>query len=280
MSANTVKLKPGPIGVFDSGIGGLTILKSITKLLPQYDYIYFGDNARVPYGTRSYETVYEYTLECVTHLFNMGCNLIIIACNTASAKALRTIQQKDLLNFHPQKRALGVIRPTAEIISTYSKTKHIGLLATTGTVTSNTFELELQKIDSSIKLYQQACPMLVPLIENNEHNSPGIDYFLNQYITELLNKSELIDTIALACTHYPLIEHKIKQLVGNKIKVIAQGELVANSLNVYLQKHLQLETLCSKNGTIKFFTTDDVSSFEKKAFTFFNKNINASHFNL
>jgi glutamate racemase len=230
-----------PIGVFDSGYGGLTVLKEITAKLPQYDYIYLGDNARSPYGTRSFETVYEYTLQCVQWFFNQGCSLVILACNTASAKALRSIQQNDLAKIDESKRVLGVIRPTTEIIGQFTKTGIVGILGTNGTVISNSYPIEIEKFYPKVKVYQEACPMWVPLVENNEYNSPGADYFIQKNINSLLQQSADIDTILLACTHYPLLMEKIKKAVPAGVTVLSQGQIVADSLAEYLQNHPKME---------------------------------------
>jgi glutamate racemase len=268
-----------PIGVFDSGYGGLTVLKSITQTLPQYDYLYLGDNARAPYGTRSFDTIYEYTLECVQWLFNQGCHLVILACNTASARALRTIQQKNLPTLAPNKRVLGVIRPTAEILGQYSKTNHIGILATQGTVSSESYTLELQKFWPNITVHQQACPMWVPLIENNQHQTTGANYFIQTDVTQLLANSPTIDTILLGCTHYPIIQTQIQQAAPG-VTVINQGRIVANSLANYLERHPQLAAQCSKNGQTSFFTTDAAADFNAKAPLFYNGVVNATHVDL
>jgi glutamate racemase len=266
-----------PIGVFDSGYGGLTVLKEITSKLPQYDYLYLGDNARSPYGSRSFETVYEYTLECVQHLFGMGCNLVILACNTASARALRTIQQKDLPRIAPDKRVLGVIRPTTEIVGKFSKSNHVGVLGTTGTITSNSYPVEIEKFFPAITVYQQACPMLVPLIENNEHNSEGADFFIKKYVSELLAKKEDIDAIILACTHYPLIAGKIRQYLKPGVKLLSQGAIVAGALSDYLQRHPELEIQCSKSGTVSYYTTDQPETFNRAATLFLGSEVHSKH---
>lgn len=266
-----------PIGVFDSGYGGLTILKEIVKELPAYDYIYLGDNARTPYGTRSFETVYEYTLESVNKLFSMGCELVILACNTASAKALRTIQQKDLPVIAPDKRVLGVIRPTAEVVGKYSKTKHVGILGTTGTVTSNSYPMELQKLFPEIKVSQEACPMWVPIVENNEIETEGTDYFIKKNLDSLLSKDKNIDAIILGCTHYPLLIHKIKKYLPADITIISQGNIVAESLVDYLKRHPEMENRCSKGGEVAFFTTDSTENFDKAATLFFGKEVKSKH---
>jgi glutamate racemase len=270
-------MNQGPIGVFDSGYGGLTVLKEIVKQLPQYDYVYLGDNARTPYGTRSFETVYQYTLECVKKLFAMDCPLVILACNTASAKALRTIQQNDLHKINPHNRVLGVIRPTTELIGAYTKTNTIGILATDGTVRSNSYEIEFAKFFPQLKVYQQACPLWVPLIENNEYNNEGADYFIKKYVNELLKKDKNIDTVLLACTHYPIIEKQIRAFLPNHISLISQGQIVAKSLQDYLRRHQNINDRLSKNGEIHFYTTDDPSDFNRKAAIFFGETICSKH---
>jgi len=269
-----------PIGVFDSGYGGLTVLKSLVSRLPEYDFIYLGDNARSPYGTRSFETVYRYTRESVQWFFNKGCPLVILACNTASAKALRTVQQNDLPHMDPARRVLGVIRPTAEIIGTYSKSGHIGVLATPGTVTSESYPIEIEKFFPSLEVTQQACPMWVPLIENNEHLSAGADYFINKCVNQLLEQSPSIDTILLGCTHYPLITEKIRQAAGEKIRIVSQGEIVAASLADYLERHPEIETKLSKNGQRKFYTTDSTEDFDRHAEAFYGAKVESEEASL
>lgn len=269
-----------PIGIFDSGYGGLTILKEIVKQLPQYDYIYMGDNARAPYGSRSFETVYEYTLECVTRLFDMGCELVILACNTASAKALRTIQQKDLPKLSSSKRVLGVIRPTTEIVGKYSKTNHVGVLGTSGTITSNSYPIEIAKFYPDLIVHQEACPMWVPIIENNEMDTKGADFFIKKHIQNLLNKDEKIDTIILGCTHYPLLIDQIKKYVPQNSTIIIQGEIVAHSLADYLKRHPELEKKFTKNSTVEFYTTDDPKNFDVAASQFYEKIIQSKHLKL
>ena len=265
--------KPGPIGIFDSGYGGLTVFKEIHKLLPCYDYIYLGDNARVPYGTRSFDTVYEYTKECVFKLFDLGCNLVILACNTASAKALRTIQQKDL----PEgKKVLGVIRPTSEVVDRFTTTNKVGILATQGTVNSNSYVLEINNFHPQIQVFQHACPFWVPLVENNELESEGANYFVQQDLEQLLSASPDMDTILLACTHYPLLLPLIEKYTPKGIKVISQGSLVAESLADYLARHPEVEDKCSKSNSLQFFTTDDPEDFNNKAEIFFGKKIQSS----
>ena len=269
-----------PIGVFDSGYGGLTVLKEITKHLPQYDYIYLGDNARAPYGNRSFETVYHYTLQCVQWLFKQGCPLIVLACNTASAKALRTIQQNDLEKNSPGKKVLGVIRPTTEIINNYSKTNHVGIMATSGTVNSNSYAIEIEKFFPDTTVVQQACPMLVPLIENNEFKNEGADFFIKKYTKALIEQDDKIDTILLACTHYPLIKKDIENFLPKNITVIAQGEIVAASLEDYLHRHTEIEIQLSKNKSIEFFTTDAADDFNNHASIFYGEAVKAKHVEL
>lgn len=269
-----------PIGVFDSGYGGLTVLKEIVKELPEYDYLYMGDNARAPYGSRSFETVYQYTLECVQWFFSQGCELVVLACNTASAKALRNIQQKDLPLIDPFKRVLGVIRPTTEIIGQYSATGQVGILGTTGTVQSNSYPIEIAKFFPAIQVFQEACPMWVPLIENNEYDKPGSDYFVKQHLDRLLLNHPGIDTLLLACTHYPLLLHKIRQFVPEAVTIVSQGEIVAKSLARYLEKHEGLAGKCSKKGQIRFFTTDSVADFDNHAGNFFGKPVASKHLDL
>lgn len=269
-----------PIGVFDSGYGGLTVLKEFVKLLPAYDYIYLGDNARAPYGSRSFETVYEYTLECVNRLFSMNCELVILACNTASAKALRTIQQKDLPGLSSTKRVLGVIRPTTEIVSKYSKTGHIGVLGTSGTVTSNSYPIEIAKFAPDLVVHQEACPMWVPIIENNEIETKGADFFIKKHIQNLLNKDPRIDTIILGCTHYPLLMEQIKKYVPPQTNILAQGKIVAQSLSDYLNRHPEIERLCTKGGTVEFYTTDDAENFDAAASFFYEGTVRSKHLKL
>lgn len=261
----------GPIGVFDSGYGGLTILNMIQQAMPEYDYIYLGDNARTPYGTRSFEIVYEFTLQAVTKLFEMGCQLVILACNTASAKALRSIQMNDLPNLDPDRRVLGVIRPTVESIGTITRSRHIGVLATSGTVISGSYPLEIHKLSPDIIVNSEACPMWVPLVENKEFDSDGADYFVKQHLDQLLQKDNQIDTIILGCTHYPLLLPKIKQYLPEGITVVSQGEYVAASLKDYLKRHPIMDSLCTKNGTCKFFTTESPSKFAESASVFLNQ---------
>jgi glutamate racemase len=272
-----VSEKSGPIGVFDSGYGGLTVLKKIRQQLPQYDYLYLGDNARAPYGNRSFETVYQYTLECVNLLFNRGCSLVILACNTSSAKALRTIQQKDLPQLNASLRVLGVIRPTTELAGNYSTSKHIGVLGTAGTIASQSYPVELHKFFPDVQVFQEACPMWVPLVENNEFNSIGADYFIKKHIDNLMQQSPLIDTVILGCTHYPLLIEKIKKYLPPQVSVLSQGEIVAQSLRSYLYRHPEMEARCSKKGTCEFLTTDDSENFDLHAALFFGKSVQSKH---
>lgn len=273
-------MNAAPIGVFDSGYGGLTVLKELVKTLPQYDYMYLGDNARSPYGTRSFETVYHYTLECVQWFFSRGCSLVILACNTASAKALRTIQQNDLPHIAPDKRVLGVIRPTTETIGQFSQTHNVGIMATSGTVASQSYPIEIAKFFPDVKVYQEACPLWVPLIENNETDNPGATYFVKKYIHSLFQKGENIDVVLLACTHYPLMKDLIKEYLPIQVKLISQGEIVAASLADYLQRHPEIEQKCSKSGRVEFFTTDSTEDFDNHGSLFFGKPVQSQHVNL
>ncbi len=260
-----------PIGIFDSGYGGLTVFRSIFQQLPGYDYIYLGDTARAPYGNRSFQSIHQYTWECVQWLFEKGCPLVILACNTASAKALRTIQQKDLQNVDPSKRVLGVIRPTAEVIGNYTKTKEIGVLGTKGTVQSGSYLIEIGHFAPDVKVYQQACPLWVPLIENGEHDKPGADYFVKKYLDQILAQSANIDTLLLACTHYPLLQEKIRAYLPAGIQVISQGDIVAKSLVDYLARHPEIENKLTKKASQQFFTTtDDTADFDHYAEIFFS----------
>jgi glutamate racemase len=264
------------IGIFDSGYGGLTVFKSIADKLPDYNYIYMGDNARSPYGDHSYETVYQYTLECVEWLFSQGCPLVILACNTASAKALRTIQQKVLPVKYPGYRVLGVIRPTAEVIGNYSQTHTIGVMGTRGTVNSESYPIEIRHFYPELEVIQQSCPLWVPLIENNEHINPGADYFVQKYIDELLAKSPAIDTILLACTHYPLLIPKLKEVLPEGFNLVAQGDIVAHSLSGYLKRHPEIESQLGTDRTKRFFTSGDELVFDKNASIFFDQTIVSS----
>lgn len=271
---------PGPIGVFDSGYGGLTILRQFRQLMPQYDYLYLGDNARAPYGPRSFEIVYEFTLQAVRKLFSMGCHLVILACNTASAKALKSIQEKDLPQLDPQRRVLGVIRPTAECVGNITRTRHIGIVATQGTINSESYPLEIHKLYPDIAVTGEACPMWVPLVENNEFDSPGADYFVQKRIGNLLRKDPDIDTIILGCTHYPLLLNKILKYTPRTIKIIPQGDYVAASLKKYLQRHQEMDENCTKRGTCRFLTTESVEKFEESASIFLRDKITAERISL
>ena len=272
--------QPGPIGVFDSGYGGLTILSKIREALPEYDYIYLGDNARTPYGTRSFEIVYEFTLQAVNKLFEMGCHLVILACNTASAKALRTIQMNDLPNIDPDRRVLGVIRPTAECIGSMTQTRHVGILATAGTIKSASYPLEVHKLFEDIKVSGEACPMWVPLVENNEANGEGADFFIRKYIDNLLAKDRQIDTLVLGCTHYPILLPKIQKFIPQGVKEVAQGEYVATSLKDYLHRHPEMDMKCTREGKCRFYTTEAEDKFIESASMFLNENITVQRITL
>ena len=261
----------GPIGVFDSGYGGLTILDKIRGLMPEYDYIYLGDSARCPYGPRSFEVVYEFTLQAVSKLFELGCPLVILACNTASAKALRTIQQINLPEIDATRRVLGVIRPTAECIGEITRSRHVGILATAGTIKSESYLLEIHKLSPDIVVTGEACPMWVSLVENNEYQSEGADYFVKQHINRLLDKDPMIDTIILGCTHYPLLLDKIRQFTPGHIRIIAQGEYVARSLQDYLNRHPEMDARCEKGGKCRFLTTESENKFEESASIFLGR---------
>lgn len=261
----------GPIGIFDSGYGGLTILEKIRELMPEYDYLYLGDSARCPYGTRSFEVVYEFTLQAVNKLFQMGCPLIILACNTASAKALRSIQQINLPVIAPSRRVLGVIRPTAEAIGKITRKRHVGILATAGTIKSESYLLEIQKLFPDITVTGEACPLWVPLVENNEFQSDGADYFVKQHIHRLLDKDPDIDAIILGCTHYPLLMEKIRQFTPPHIHLIAQGEYVASSLKDYLHRHPEMKVRCTTGGNCRFLTTESSRKFQESAALFLHQ---------
>ena len=263
------------IGVFDSGYGGLTILKEIRRVLPEYDYVYLGDNARTPYGTRSYEVVYQYSWQCVERLFQMNCQIVIIACNTASAKALRSIQQNELVKNYPHRRVLGVIRPTAECVGFFTKTNKVGILGTVGTVQSGSYEIEIQKVFPQVEVFPQACPMWVPLIENNEHCGDGADYFVRKYITQIFSRSQAIDTLVLGCTHYPLLLDKIQRFSPEGVRIVSQGDIVAKSLCDYLYRHPEQESLCSKGSSVEFYTTESVQKFSEYASIFWQEKIEA-----
>jgi glutamate racemase len=269
-----------PIGVFDSGYGGLTVLKEIVNKLPEYDYLYLGDNARAPYGPRSFDTVYAYTLQCVQWFFAQGCPLVILACNTASAKALRTIQQNDLAKIDASKRVLGVIRPTTEVIGNITKTNHVGVLGTVGTVQSNSYPIEINKFYPYVQVYQHACPMWVPLIENNEYADDGADYFVKKDLQQILQQSPQIDTLLLGCTHYPLLLQKIKQFTPSGITLLTQGKIVADSLADYLHRHHDIDNACSKNNHIEFYTTDSTEDFDNHAAGFYGRIVKSKHLSL
>lgn len=269
-----------PIGIFDSGYGGLTVMKELVRQLPQYDYLYLGDNARAPYGNRSFETVYRYTLQCVKWFFSQQCPLVILACNTASAKALRTIQQQDLPQLDPSRRVLGVIRPTTEMIGAQSRSGAVGVLATSGTVSSGSYAIEAEKFFPGLRVYQQACPVWVPLIENNEHQTPGADYFIRKYTDALMAQDPQIDTVLLACTHYPLIEDQIRKALPAGVQLVSQGEVVAHSLTDYLRRHPELEQRLGKSGDRVFYTTDDPTDFDRHATLFYGEGISARHVDL
>ena len=269
-----------PIGIFDSGYGGLTVLKEIVAKLPVYDYVYLGDNARAPYGNRSFDTVYRYTLEAVQWFFRQGCPLVILACNTASAKALRSIQQKDLPLIDPSKRVLGVIRPTTEIIGNYTKTGKVGILATNGTVASGSYPIEIEKFFPEIEVFQQPCPMWVPLVENNEFANGGADFFIRKNLEQVFAQSGEIDTLLLACTHYPLLKNKIAQYLPKNVSLLSQGEIVANGLKDYLVRHPEIERKCSKNQQKLFYTTDSTEDFDSHATLFFGQSVKSQHVDL
>jgi glutamate racemase len=269
-----------PIGIFDSGYGGLTVMKEIVKQLPAYDFLYLGDNARAPYGPRSFDTVYQYTLECVKWFFGMNCPIVVLACNTASAKALRTIQQNDLPSLDASRRVLGVIRPTTEIIGEYTRSGHIGVLATSGTVQSNSYVIEIEKFYPGLRVTQHACPIWVPLIENNEHLTPGADYFIQKHVEALINIDPAIDTVLLACTHYPLIADRIRRFLPAGVTLISQGQIVGESLATYLQRHSALEKRVSRTGGRAFFTSDSAVDFENHASAFYGEALTAAHLSL
>ncbi len=272
--------KRSPIGVFDSGYGGLTVLAELQNKLPEYDFLYLGDNARAPYGTRSFETVYEFTLQAVTYLFQQNCELVILACNTASAKALRSIQQNDLPQKFPGKRVLGVIRPSAESVNDYTQTKHVGILATEGTVKSDSYRLEINKLFPNIKVTQHACPLWVPLIENNKYQTEGGKALILEDLNNLLNQDPKIDAIVLGCTHYPIVKDFVEKSISPDIKVISQGEIVAEKLVDYLQRHSDIEQKISKNSETLYFTTDNALTFDQDASRILGKNVTSKHLKL
>ena len=261
----------GPIGIFDSGYGGLTILHGIRQLLPQYDYLYLGDNARAPYGPRSFDVVYEFTLQAVTRLFEMGCHLVVLACNTASAKALRTIQQNDLPKLDASRRVLGIIRPTAEVIGSLTHNRHIGIFATEGTIKSQSYDLEIHKFFPDIQVSGVASPFWVPLVEYNEADSPGADYFVKKRIDQLMRLDPQIDTVILGCTHYPLLLPKIHKYIPRGIRIISQGEYVANSLQQYFERHPEIEQRCTRGGQTRYLTTENSEKFKESAQLFLHE---------
>lgn len=266
---------PGPIGIFDSGYGGLTILRCIRQLMPQYDYLYLGDNARTPYGTRSFEVVYEFTSQCVEKLFEMGCHLIIIACNTASAKALKSIQVNDIPQLDEHRRVLGIIRPTVESLGDITRTRHIGILATPGTIKSMSYPMEIHKLFPDIRVTGEACPIWVPLVETGEYRCEGTDFFIEKHVRALLDKDPKIDTIVLGCTHYPLLLERIRKFVPENIRIVSQGEYVASSLQDYLFRHPEIDAKCTKNGECRYLTTESTEQFLPSASIFLNESIKA-----
>lgn len=271
---------PGPIGVFDSGYGGLTIYSEIKRLMPEYDYLYLGDNARAPYGTRSFDVVYEFTRQAVEFLFKQGCHLVILACNTASAKALRNIQQLDLPTLDPSRRVLGIIRPTVESIGSITKSRHVGVLATEGTIKSMSYPLEIKKLFPDIQVVGKACPMWASLVEANEHLTPGADYFVQRDVEALLERDPDIDTVILGCTHYPLLYDKVRSFVPAGVNVLTQGEAVAVSLKDYLGRHTDIEALCTKDGETIFYTTESAEKFRQQASRFLNHPVRANRISL
>ncbi len=279
-ASDMMRMKTGPIGVFDSGYGGLTILHGIRQLLSQYDYIYLGDNARAPYGPRSFDVVYEFTRQAVEKLFAMGCQLVVLGCNTASAKALRSIQQNDLPQWDPERRVLGIIRPTAEVIGKLTRNNHVGLLATEGTVKSHSYDLEIAKLWPDIKVTGQACPFWVPLVEYNEADSPGADYFVKKRLDQLMSQDPEIDTIILGCTHFPLLMPKILKYVPQNVRIVPQGEYVADSLHDYLMRHPKLDTRLTKNHGVRYFTTENADKFKENASFFLHEKVNVEHIEL
>lgn len=273
-------MEAGPIGIFDSGYGGLTILHGVRNLLPEYDYMYLGDNARAPYGPRSFDVVYEFTRQAVVRLFELGCNLVILGCNTASAKALRTIQQVDLPKLDPSRRVLGIIRPTAEVIGQLTTSRHVGILATEGTIRSDSYRLEIQKLYPDIVVSGVACPFWVPLVEYNEADSPGADYFVKKRIDQLMRLDPSIDAIILGCTHYPLLMPKIVKYVSPGVRIVPQGEYVAESLQNYFQRHPEMETRCSKGGRVEYLTTENPDKFRESAQIFLHEHVDVRNITL
>lgn len=273
---STYSAAPGPIGVFDSGYGGLTILKEIRRRLPQYDYIYLGDNARAPYGTRSFELIFDFTRQAVEKFFSLGCHLVVIACNTASAKALRSIQQQVLPLKAPDRRVLGVIRPTVEVLGSETHSGHVGLLATPGTVNSHSYLLEVEKLNPEMKITEKDCPMWVPLVETGEASGPGADYFVEKYISEILDADPEIDTLILGCTHYPILLPKIRQFTPENIRILPQGELVADSLADYIKRHPEIETKCTRGGSLQYLTTETPEKFNRLASLFMEQPVEST----
>lgn len=272
--------QPGSIGIFDSGYGGLTILHGIRQLLPQYDYIYLGDNARAPYGSRSFEVVYQFTRQAVLKLFERGCHLVILGCNTASAKALRSIQERILPEIAPERRVLGIIRPTVEALGNITKTRHVGVLATEGTIKSESYSLEVAKFYPDIKVSGVACPLWAAIVEANEADSPGADYFVKRRIDQLMLKDSLIDTIILGCTHYPLLMNSIVRNVPDDVRIVPQGQYVADSLKDYLQRHTEIDSMCTKRGKCQYLTTESEERFRESARIFLHEDVDVTHVNL
>ncbi len=266
---------PGPIGIFDSGYGGLTILEKIREVLPEYDYIYLGDNARAPYGSRSFDVVYQFTRQAVVRLFEEGCHLVILACNTASAKALRSIQQCDLSTLDPHRRVLGVIRPTVEVIDQLTRTKHVGVVGTAGTIASHSYTIEINKFFPHIHVTGEACPMWVPLVENNEFRSPGADYFVEKHLRHLMEQDPLIDTVILGCTHYPLLLEKIRRYLPERVRIFSQGQRIAESLKEYLERHPEMEQKITRGGSCTFHTTEYAKKFTEAAGLFLSQSVKA-----
>ena len=272
--------QPGPIGVFDSGYGGLTVLHGIRQLLPQYDYMYLGDNARAPYGSRSFEVVYQFTRQAVLKLFSMGCHLVILGCNTASAKALRTIQQRDLPMLDPSRRVLGIIRPTAETIGNLTESRHIGVLATEGTIKSQSYSMEIRQLFPDIHVSGVACPLWAAIVEAGEADSPGADYFVKKRIDQLMLKDPDMDTIILGCTHYPLLMNSIVRNIPDGVRIVPQGQYVADSLKHYLQRHTEIDAKCTKRGTCQYFTTESADRFRESARIFLHEDVSVRHVDL
>lgn len=276
----TLPAAAGPIGIFDSGYGGLTILHGIRQMLPEYDYLYLGDNARAPYGPRSFDVVYEFTRQAVLKLFEMGCHLVILGCNTASAKALRSIQQHDLPEWDARRRVLGIIRPTAEVIGSLTQSRHVGVLATEGTIKSQSYDLEIRKLHPDIQVSGVACPFWVPLVEYHEADGPGADYFVKKRIDEIMRKDPEIDALVLGCTHYPLLMPKIVKYLPSGVRIIPQGEYVADSLRQYLERHPEMDARCSHGGTARYLTTENPATFKEQAQIFLHEDINVEHVEL